>query len=69
MLPEKGKKPAPELERGAFHMAVRRSTARQNPRLKLVGAGARAADRATTFFRPSKSSAVAPKRAPKKSPK
>ena len=69
MLFEKIKKPAPELERGTSRMAARRSTARQNPRFDPVGAGARTADRATTFFRPSKSTAVAPKRAPKKRPK
>ena len=65
MLFEKIKKPAPELERGTSRMAARRSTARQNPRFDPVGAGARAADRATTFFGPPKSTAAAPKRTPK----
>ena len=62
MLSEKGKKPAPELERGTSRMAARRSTARQNPRFDPIGTGARAADRATTFFGPSKSAAAAPER-------
>ena len=57
MLPEKGKKPAPELERGTSCITARCSTARQNPRFDPIGPGARTADRDTTFSGPSKSAA------------